>query len=178
MVDKYATGLKTESLSSKEEQFATSYALNYKYFGIKGDMSVPIFYYFGQNNKLDKIEISVSVDTRYANQDYNTIKGKIEKYYNAVCKVSATKSKNKSGDDEILTRRTANNVIRIGDDYGKKEGNVIITITPNTASNSSKPTNKDAGATVSYNAFTFNKSVFNAQNTLITWFENIGKQWN
>jgi hypothetical protein len=176
MLDKHATGLRTEPLIG-QEQFATSLSLSYKDFGIKGNMGVSLYYYFGQDDSLDKIEISVPTGIDFTGQDYKTIKGKIEKYYNAVCKVSATKSNPISGDDEILTWRTANNAIRIGDDNGNKN-NVVITIIPNTASNSSQPTSSDAGSTVSYDAFTFNESVFEAENSLKEWFEDIGKEWD
>lgn len=135
MVDTYATELRTDSMIS-EEQFATSLGLSCKDFGIRGNTSVDVYYYFGQNDSLNKIEITVGTDIDGKVQDYNTIKGKIEKYYNAVCKVSATKSAPISGDDEILTWSTDNNVIRIGDDIGNKDA-VVITITPNTASSAS-----------------------------------------
>ncbi len=129
MADTYATGLRTDSIIS-EEQFATSLGLSCKEFGIRGNTSVPVYYYFGQNDSLNKIELSVGTYIDGKVHDYNTIKGKIEKYYNKVCKVSATKSNPISGDDEILTWSTSNNVIRVGDDRGYKEA-VNITITPN-----------------------------------------------
>lgn len=176
MVDTYASGLRTDSMIS-EEQFATSLGLGYKDFFIKGNWGVSIYYYFGQDDSLNKIEISVPSDIDIGCPDYNTIKGKIKKYYDAVCKVSATKSSPKYGDDEILTWTTDKNVIRIGDDIGNMDA-VVITITPNTASSSSLPTSSDTGSTVSFDAFTFNESVFQAQNTLATWFENIGHEWD
>jgi RNA polymerase subunit RPABC4/transcription elongation factor Spt4 len=126
-VDKLATGLREDQLI-KEGSFATSF-MSCKDFGIRGNTSVGVYYYFGQDDSLNKIEISVGTDIDGKVQNYNTIKGKIEKYYNAVCKVSATKSNPKYGDDEILTWSTGKNVIRIGDDIGNKES-VVITITP------------------------------------------------
>lgn len=126
-VDKLATGLRELDFIS-EESIATSF-MSCEDFGIKGNTSVYVYYYFGQDDSLGKIEITVGTNIDGKVQDYYKIKGKIEKYYNAVCKVSPTKSNAEYGDDEILTWYTDNNVIRIGDDLGNKK-EVVITITP------------------------------------------------
>lgn len=174
MADAYASGLKASLFG--DEQFATSLGMSYKDFKIKGNWGVSVYYYFGQNDSLSKIEISVPSDTDIGCPDFKTVKGKIKKYYDAVCKVTATKSSANYGDDEILTWITEENVIRVGDDTGNKDA-VVITITPSTAASSSLPSGSDNNISF-FDAFTFSETVFQAQYTLATWFEYIGNEWD
>lgn len=108
------------------EKYGALSTIDYDYMKISSKVSgAVVTYYFGTSNSLEKIEIQYGASAI----KYDVIMKKLTKYYNAVSKVSPTKSTAEHGQNEVLTWNTANNKISVGGDFDSTDY-VTVAITP------------------------------------------------
>ena len=174
MADSSATVLREEWFFS--EQFATSLKLTQRDFYVWGEYSTPVYYFFGWNDSLNKIELRVPADEAGTFTKYHTIKKKLERYYNAVCKVTATKTMSDSGDDEIYTWYTPNSIISFSYKYKTSDDAITIVFTPSQELQAEFLASDDE-TSITFDIFQFNESVFQADFALMEWFECIAREW-
>lgn len=129
-VDSKIRSQQFNEFGTNNEQGVFLSTIDYNYMHISSKVGdAVISYYLGVNNSLEKIEILYGASGTISDTKYDVIMKKLEKYYNAVCKVSPTKGIAAHGKNEVLTWNTANNKISVGGDFDRTDS-VTVIITP------------------------------------------------